>query len=173
MNSLFWFFFQRPTALAKIVGAFRIGFRNNQTNNDLKQDLLVMENLFYNCSISQVRFVIVLNESSMRLWMIIYFIYSFQEKKTEYWRFFFFSRLLISRAQWGIGWSTRPKFAGPSRSLFCWTKIFSSVRVSITIYLSVLTIFFLFNIHLHDGFRAICKSKHFEFTSFLLCVKKK
>lgn len=54
-------FFQRPTALAKIVGAFRIGFRNNQTNNDLKQDLLVMENLFYNCSISQVRFVIVLN----------------------------------------------------------------------------------------------------------------
>lgn len=44
---------QRPTALAKIVGAFRIGFRNNQTNNDLKQDLLVMENLFYNCSISQ------------------------------------------------------------------------------------------------------------------------
>ncbi|XP_065940332.1 1-phosphatidylinositol 3-phosphate 5-kinase isoform X2 [Magallana gigas] len=44
---------QRPTALAKIVGAFRIGFRNNQTNNDLKQDLLVMENLFYNCSVSQ------------------------------------------------------------------------------------------------------------------------
>lgn len=91
MNSLFCFFFQRPTALAKIVGAFRIGFRNNQTNNDLKQDLLVMENLFYNCSISQVRFVIVLNESSMRLWMIIYFIYSFQEKRTEYWRFFFLS----------------------------------------------------------------------------------
>lgn len=90
MNSLFWFFFQRPTALAKIVGAFRIGFRNNQTNNDLKQDLLVMENLFYNCSISQVRFVIVPNESSMRLWMIIYFIYSFQEKRTEYWRFFFY-----------------------------------------------------------------------------------
>lgn len=57
----FGFFSQRPTALAKIVGAFRIGFRNNQTNNDLKQDLLVMENLFYNCSISQVRCVIVLN----------------------------------------------------------------------------------------------------------------
>ncbi|XP_078330913.1 1-phosphatidylinositol 3-phosphate 5-kinase-like isoform X6 [Crassostrea virginica] len=44
---------QRPTALAKIVGAFRIGFRNSQTNNNLKQDLLVMENLFYNCRISQ------------------------------------------------------------------------------------------------------------------------
>lgn len=68
-------FFQRPTALAKIVGAFRIGFRNNQTNNDLKQDLLVMENLFYNCSISQVRHVIVVNRySSMRLCMIMYYI---------------------------------------------------------------------------------------------------
>ncbi|XP_013386893.1 1-phosphatidylinositol 3-phosphate 5-kinase-like [Lingula anatina] len=36
-----------PTALAKIVGAYRIGFRNNQTNMATKQDLLVMENLFY------------------------------------------------------------------------------------------------------------------------------
>ncbi|XP_055998370.1 1-phosphatidylinositol 3-phosphate 5-kinase-like isoform X3 [Ostrea edulis] len=44
---------QRPTALAKIVGAFRIGFHNSQTNNDLKQDLLVIENLFYNRNISQ------------------------------------------------------------------------------------------------------------------------
>ncbi|XP_062584452.1 1-phosphatidylinositol 3-phosphate 5-kinase-like isoform X2 [Saccostrea cucullata] len=44
---------QRPTALAKIVGAFRIGFRNSQTNSDMKQDLLVMENLFYNRNISQ------------------------------------------------------------------------------------------------------------------------
>ncbi|KAK7498568.1 hypothetical protein BaRGS_00010228, partial [Batillaria attramentaria] len=44
---------KRPTALAKILGVFRIGFRNTQTNNALKQDLLVMENLFYNRKLSQ------------------------------------------------------------------------------------------------------------------------
>ncbi|XP_076460083.1 1-phosphatidylinositol 3-phosphate 5-kinase-like isoform X2 [Babylonia areolata] len=42
-----------PTALAKILGVYRIGFRNTQTNATLKQDLLVMENLFYNRKISQ------------------------------------------------------------------------------------------------------------------------
>ncbi|KAK3088070.1 hypothetical protein FSP39_014286 [Pinctada imbricata] len=44
---------QRPTALAKIVGVYKIGFRNSQTNNAMKQDLLVMENLFYNRKIAQ------------------------------------------------------------------------------------------------------------------------
>ncbi|KAL4218119.1 hypothetical protein ACF0H5_022855 [Mactra antiquata] len=44
---------QRPTALTKIVGVYRIGFRNQFTNNAMKQDLLVMENLFYNRCISQ------------------------------------------------------------------------------------------------------------------------
>ncbi|XP_059146645.1 1-phosphatidylinositol 3-phosphate 5-kinase-like isoform X3 [Physella acuta] len=44
---------QQPTALAKIVGVYRIGFRNTQTNNALRQDVLVMENLFYNRKISQ------------------------------------------------------------------------------------------------------------------------
>ena len=47
-------FCQRPSALAKIVGVYRIGFRNQQTNNAMKQDLLVVENLFYNRNISQV-----------------------------------------------------------------------------------------------------------------------
>ena len=47
-------YFQRPSALAKIVGVYRIGFRNQQTNNAMKQDLLVVENLFYNRNISQV-----------------------------------------------------------------------------------------------------------------------
>ncbi|XP_025088502.1 1-phosphatidylinositol 3-phosphate 5-kinase-like [Pomacea canaliculata] len=42
-----------PTALAKILGVYRIGFRNTHTNSALKQDLLVMENLFYNRKISQ------------------------------------------------------------------------------------------------------------------------
>lgn len=44
---------QKPTALAKIVGVYRIGFRNTQTNRALKQDVLIMENLFYNRKISQ------------------------------------------------------------------------------------------------------------------------
>ncbi|GFN83677.1 1-phosphatidylinositol 3-phosphate 5-kinase [Plakobranchus ocellatus] len=44
---------EQPTALAKILGVFRIGFRNTQTNHALRQDVLVMENLFYNRRISQ------------------------------------------------------------------------------------------------------------------------
>ncbi|KAL8580115.1 hypothetical protein ACOMHN_061229 [Nucella lapillus] len=44
---------KNPTALAKILGVYRIGFRNAQTNTTLKQDLLVMENLFYNRKITQ------------------------------------------------------------------------------------------------------------------------
>jgi 1-phosphatidylinositol-3-phosphate 5-kinase len=46
---------QKPTALGKIVGVYRIGFRNTQTNAAVRQDLLVMENLFYGRKISQVR----------------------------------------------------------------------------------------------------------------------
>ncbi|GFR67630.1 1-phosphatidylinositol-3-phosphate 5-kinase [Elysia marginata] len=44
---------EQPTALAKILGVYRIGFRNSQTNHALRQDVLVMENLFYNRRISQ------------------------------------------------------------------------------------------------------------------------
>ncbi|KAK6165394.1 hypothetical protein SNE40_022328 [Patella caerulea] len=44
---------KKPTALAKIVGVFRIGFRNTLTNSANKQDLLVVENLFYNRKIAQ------------------------------------------------------------------------------------------------------------------------
>ena len=38
---------QKGTVLAKILGVYRIGYRNSQTNATLKQDLLVIENLFY------------------------------------------------------------------------------------------------------------------------------
>eukprot|EP00794_Sanderia_malayensis_P017724 gene17724-19496_t len=38
---------QRPTTLAKIFGVYRIGFKNSQTNTTMRQDVLVMENLFY------------------------------------------------------------------------------------------------------------------------------
>ena len=46
--------FQKPTILAKIVGVYKIGYRNSQTNATLKQDVLVMENLFYNRKITQI-----------------------------------------------------------------------------------------------------------------------
>uniref|UniRef100_A0A8C4QV24 1-phosphatidylinositol-3-phosphate 5-kinase n=1 Tax=Eptatretus burgeri TaxID=7764 RepID=A0A8C4QV24_EPTBU len=45
---------KRPTALAKILGVYRIGFKNTQNNTEKKQDLLVMENLFFNCKMTQV-----------------------------------------------------------------------------------------------------------------------
>lgn len=54
-SAAFFLALQNPTALAKILGVFRIGFRNTRTNSALKQDLLVMENLFYNRKISQVQ----------------------------------------------------------------------------------------------------------------------
>lgn len=44
---------QKPTLLAKIVGVYRIGYKNTATNSAVKMDLLVMENLFYGCNISQ------------------------------------------------------------------------------------------------------------------------
>jgi len=44
---------KKPTVLAKIVGVYRIGFKNSQNNAASKQDILVMENLFYQRHISQ------------------------------------------------------------------------------------------------------------------------
>lgn len=44
---------QRPTVLAKIVGVYRIGYKNTSTNAQSKLDLLVMENLFYGRNIIQ------------------------------------------------------------------------------------------------------------------------
>lgn len=38
---------QRPLSLAKIVGAYSIGFRNTKTGNSKRLDVLVMENLLY------------------------------------------------------------------------------------------------------------------------------
>lgn len=43
----------RPTAFCKILGAFRIVFKNAATNAASKQDLLVMENLFYQRKVSR------------------------------------------------------------------------------------------------------------------------
>ncbi|KAM9305916.1 1-phosphatidylinositol 3-phosphate 5-kinase [Gastrophryne carolinensis] len=45
---------KRPTALAKILGVYRIGFKNSQNNTEKKLDLLVMENLFYGRKMAQV-----------------------------------------------------------------------------------------------------------------------
>ncbi|XP_054715283.1 1-phosphatidylinositol 3-phosphate 5-kinase-like [Uloborus diversus] len=44
---------QKPTLLAKILGIYRIGFKNTATNAATKMDLLVMENLFYNRNVSR------------------------------------------------------------------------------------------------------------------------
>lgn len=44
----------KPTTLAKIVGVYKIGYQNSKTGAAMKQDLLVMENLFYNRNIAQI-----------------------------------------------------------------------------------------------------------------------
>lgn len=44
---------QKPTVLTKIIGVYRIGYRNTQTNAASKMDLLVMENLFYQKNVAQ------------------------------------------------------------------------------------------------------------------------
>uniref|UniRef100_H2ZJY5 PIPK domain-containing protein n=1 Tax=Ciona savignyi TaxID=51511 RepID=H2ZJY5_CIOSA len=43
-----------PTTLSKILGVYRVSFRNNTTNRSFKQDLLIVENLFYKRNIQQV-----------------------------------------------------------------------------------------------------------------------
>jgi Phosphatidylinositol-4-phosphate 5-kinase len=48
------FYFQRPTALAKLLGVYRIGFKNSMTNATMRQDVLVMENLFYEKKVNKV-----------------------------------------------------------------------------------------------------------------------
>uniref|UniRef100_G3U778 1-phosphatidylinositol 3-phosphate 5-kinase n=1 Tax=Loxodonta africana TaxID=9785 RepID=G3U778_LOXAF len=45
---------KRPTTLAKILGVYRIGYKNSQNNTEKKLDLLVMENLFYGRKMAQV-----------------------------------------------------------------------------------------------------------------------
>ncbi|TRY71864.1 hypothetical protein TCAL_03156 [Tigriopus californicus] len=45
---------EKPTTLlAKIVGVYRLGFKNGVSGSSLKQDVLVMENLFYGHSITE------------------------------------------------------------------------------------------------------------------------
>ena len=41
--------------MAKILGVYRIGYKNSQNNTEKKLDLLVMENLFYGRKMAQVR----------------------------------------------------------------------------------------------------------------------
>ena len=45
---------QRPTALSKILGVYRVSYRNTTAGRSFKQDVLVMENLFYKRTIQQV-----------------------------------------------------------------------------------------------------------------------
>ncbi|KAI8619289.1 hypothetical protein BC830DRAFT_1104814 [Chytriomyces sp. MP71] len=49
------FFHQLPTVLAKIFGFYRIGIKNSATGKkDFKMDVLVMENLFYERTVSRI-----------------------------------------------------------------------------------------------------------------------
>ncbi|CAG8438826.1 1515_t:CDS:10 [Scutellospora calospora] len=43
-----------PTVLTKIFGFYRIGYKNDQTGKQMKIDLIVMENLFYERKVSKI-----------------------------------------------------------------------------------------------------------------------
>ncbi|XP_034942912.1 1-phosphatidylinositol 3-phosphate 5-kinase [Chelonus insularis] len=43
---------KQPTLLGKIIGVYRVSFKNNTTNASLKTSVLVMENLFYSRTIT-------------------------------------------------------------------------------------------------------------------------
>lgn len=43
---------KQPTLLGKIIGVYRVSFKNNTTNAALRTSVLVMENLFYNRTIT-------------------------------------------------------------------------------------------------------------------------
>ena len=45
---------QRPLVLAKILGAYSIGFRNNKTGNSKRHHVIIMENLLYGHHCSKV-----------------------------------------------------------------------------------------------------------------------
>jgi len=45
---------KRPTAMAKLLGVYRIGFKNSITNTTMRQDVLVMENLFYEKKVHKI-----------------------------------------------------------------------------------------------------------------------
>ena len=53
MMCLSWL--QRPLALAKILGAYSIGFKNSKTGSSKRMDVVVMENLLYGRTFSSVR----------------------------------------------------------------------------------------------------------------------
>ena len=45
---------KRPTLLAKIIGACTVGFSNTYTGVSMKQDVIIMENIFYGVTPSTV-----------------------------------------------------------------------------------------------------------------------
>ena len=44
----------KPTVFTKILGIYRIGYQNSQNRKAIKQDVLVMENLFYNHTVPRI-----------------------------------------------------------------------------------------------------------------------
>ena len=45
---------EKPTLLAKIVGIYRIGFSNTATRQSLRQEVYIMENLFYDRQVAHI-----------------------------------------------------------------------------------------------------------------------
>ena len=45
---------RKPTLLAKIVGAYSVGYNNSHSGASLKQDVIIMENIFYDTTPSLV-----------------------------------------------------------------------------------------------------------------------
>lgn len=66
-------FYQLPTILAKILGVYTIRYRNSATGKDSSHNLVVMENLFYDRTISRVNFhsVSVLSSSPFSLCVLL------------------------------------------------------------------------------------------------------
>jgi 1-phosphatidylinositol-3-phosphate 5-kinase len=58
---------QRPTALAKIYGFFKIGYRNTTTGKVMRMNVLLMENLFYERRFERVGHVERFDKSEARL----------------------------------------------------------------------------------------------------------
>lgn len=45
--------YQLPTVLAKVLGVFRISFKSQSSGRSKRMDVLVMENIYYNKTISE------------------------------------------------------------------------------------------------------------------------
>ena len=129
------FSLQRPLALAKILGAYSIGFKNSKTGSSKRMDVVVMENLLYGRNFSRVRTVV--SSSTFRGGFLLYIVAVKQE-----WLLFgdwnftvtyvimvcmhcVAHRCLIWRALWGAGTLIPARIVV---GMCCWMKTTWMVR---------------------------------------------